>query len=60
MEDNYWHIVPRRIIDRAKYKGLGRPRKEDYMIITDENCWKVMPWVFYSQPKPLGFISIGS
>jgi len=24
-----WYIVPKLIIDRVKYKGKGRPKKED-------------------------------
>ena len=31
-KDKKWYIVPRKIIDRSKYKGRGRPKKTDYRI----------------------------
>lgn len=32
IDSKYWHIVPRIVIDRSKYKGKGRPRNDDYKI----------------------------
>lgn len=29
---SFWGIVPALIIDREKYKGRGRPRKDDYRV----------------------------
>lgn len=29
---SFWGIVPTLIIDREKYKGRGRPRKDDYRV----------------------------
>ena len=27
---NFWYLCPTMVIDRAKYRGKGRPRKSDY------------------------------
>ena len=37
MTQKYWYIVPKLIIDSVKYKGKGRPKKEDYRLYPNDN-----------------------
>ncbi len=41
-ETKYWYLVPHLIIDREKYRGKGRPRKEDYRMMSIEKDFTIM------------------
>ncbi len=41
---NYWYLSPTMIIDRSKYKGKGRPRKDDYRKFPSDQDFIPLKW----------------
>lgn len=43
-KNNWWFLVPRMIVDKTKYRGKGRPRKNDYRIFPGPNDFVKVDW----------------